>query len=171
MKIHMRLNRYITLNEILWKKFTNIVIVLKNFFRRTSISKLAKYKKRRTLQKLKNNGNRWKNNKQEGRYKKWRSSVLEVNKRRKGLSRHYICEKCNKKYKTSQYLHTHHIFSWHKFPKKRYTIKNGIVFCIRCHEKFHKSYGYKSIEDPKCLLEYIKDEKKYVTEYISKNLK
>ncbi len=135
---------------------------------RKFISKLAKYKLKQLRQRLNKTTDRWKNINQEGKYKKWRRSVCELNKRRTGLSKNYVCEKCNKKYKTTQYLHAHHIFSWNKFPKKRYTISNGVVLCKKCHNNFHKTYGYDALSKPTLLTEYIKDNK-HIEKYIKSN--
>jgi len=138
-----------------------------------SISNLAKYKRNQVKNKklqLNTTSDRWKNINQKGKYKRWRRSVFELNKRRTGVSRHYVCEKCNKKYKTSHRLHAHHIFSWNKFPKKRYTISNGVVLCIRCHNNFHRKYKYDALSNPELLLEYM-GTNKYVSKYVNKNLK
>ena len=39
-------------------------------------------------------GNRWRGSKGELRYKTWRRMVFELNKRKVGLSKHYVCVKC-----------------------------------------------------------------------------
>ena len=112
-------------------------------------------------------GNRWKNNKGQLRYKTWRKNVFELNKGKYGLSRHYVCVKCNKKRKTTKVLHAHHIYSWDKFPDKRYTIKNGVVLCKYCHDKFHRKYKFEALEKPKLLLEYLDNDinvKKYIND-------
>ena len=100
-------------------------------------------------------GNRWKNSKSELRYKTWRKNVFELNKAKKGLRRYYVCEKCNKKRKTTRVLHAHHIKSWDKFPKDRYNRNNGVVLCIKCHNAFHRKYKFKALEEPKLLWEYL----------------
>ena len=100
-------------------------------------------------------GNRWKSPKGKLRYKTWRKLVMELNFRKHGMSRHYVCVKCNKKRKTTRVMHAHHKYSWHKYPEKRYDKTNGVVMCIKCHNRFHRKYGYKAIEDPNCLVEYI----------------
>ena len=87
-------------------------------------------------------GNRWKNSKGQLRYKPWRKLVFELNKRKIGISRHYVCVKCNKKRKTTRVLHAHHIFSWDKFEKKRYDRYNGVVLCWKCHNGFHRKYVF-----------------------------
>jgi len=90
-------------------------------------------------------GNRWSGNKGQLRYKTWRKMVFEINKRKVGLSRHYVCIKCNKKRKTTRVLHAHHIFSWDKYPKQRYDRNNGVVLCKYCHNGFHYKYNGKYI--------------------------
>ena len=42
-------------------------------------------------------GNRWKSLSGKGKYSKWRKSVFELNYRKYGLSKHYVCVKCKKK--------------------------------------------------------------------------
>ena len=80
-------------------------------------------------------GNRWKSSRSEVRYRTWRKNVFELNKRKLGLSRNYVCVKCNKKRKTTRVLHAHHIYSWNKFESKRYDRNNGVVLCKYCHNK------------------------------------
>ena len=112
-------------------------------------------------------GNRWRGNKGQVRYKTWRTNVFQLNKGRYGLGRNYVCVKCNKKRKTTRVLHAHHIFSWDKYPGKRYTVKNGVVLCKWCHNGFHYKYKFEALENPKLLLEYLGDNKQ-VREYIEK---
>lgn len=50
----------------------------------------------------------------------------------------FICQKC---FKNSKYLQSHHIFGWLDYPDLRYDIDNGICLCINCHRLFHKIYG------------------------------
>ena len=104
-------------------------------------------------------GNRWKNNKGQLRYKTWRKMVFELNKRKVGLSKYYVCVKCNKKRKTSRVLHAHHIYSWDKFPKKRYDRNNGVVLCIKWHNAFHRKYRFEALEKPELLDEYLRKKK------------
>ena len=88
-----------------------------------------------------------------------------MNKRKVGLSRYYVCVKCNKRRKTTRVLHAHHIYSWKKYPNRRYTAKNGVVLCIKCHNAFHRKYKYEALEKPKLLLEYLgknKDVENYI---------
>jgi len=100
--------------------------------------------------------NRWKTRKTEIRYKTWRKSVFQLNKGKKGLSKFYVCEKCNKRLKTTRALHAHHIKSWFKFPKDRYDRNNGVVLCIKCHNAFHRKYKFEAIQRPELLDEYLK---------------
>ena len=102
---------------------------------------------------------RWKTPDEEYKYRSWRKNVFELNKATLGLSKFYVCLKCNKKRKTTRILHAHHISSWHKFPTKRYDIDNGVVLCKQCHKKFHKKYGHDAIEDPTLLKEFFSTEK------------
>ena len=101
-------------------------------------------------------GNRWKSSKSELRYRTWRKNVFELNKTKKGLRKYYVCEKCNKRRKTTRVLHAHHIKSWDKFPNDRYDRNNGVVLCIKCHNAIHRKYKYKALEDPTLLEEYLK---------------
>ena len=112
-------------------------------------------------------GNRWKSSKGELRYKTWRKMVFEMNKRKVGLSKKYVCVKCNKKLWTTRALHAHHIFSWNKFESKRYDRFNGVVLCIKCHNTFHRKYKFEALDKPNLLLEYLNGNK-LVKEYIHK---
>jgi len=112
-------------------------------------------------------GNRWRNSGGQLRYKTWRKNVFELNKRKIGLSKYYVCLKCNKKRKTTRTMHAHHIYSWNKFPDKRYTIKNGVVLCKYCHNGFHYKYKFEALDKPELLLEYLGNNKQ-VKEYIEK---
>ena len=106
---------------------------------------MGKYKK----------GNRWKSSKSQVRYKIWRKNVFELNKRKIGLSKYYVCTKCNKKRKTTRVLHAHHVKSWKKFPKDRYDRTNGVVLCWKCHNTFHRKYKFKALDNPELLWEYL----------------
>ena len=110
-------------------------------------------------------GNRWKGSSGKLRYMKWRKNVFELNKGLYGMSKNYVCVKCGKKRKTTRVLHAHHIYSWEKFPNRRYTIKNGVVLCKYCHNKFHNTYKFEALDNPKLLSEYIKKDKR-IKEYI-----
>jgi 5-methylcytosine-specific restriction endonuclease McrA len=112
-------------------------------------------------------GNRWKSSGGEIRYRTWRTSVFKLNRGKKGLQRYYVCEKCDKKRKTTRALHAHHIYSWEEYPKKRYVSKNGVVLCIKCHNAFHRKYGYKSITEPERIIDWLgKHRSKTIREYI-----
>ena len=112
-------------------------------------------------------GNRWKSSRSEVRYRTWRKNVFELNKRKLGLSRNYVCVKCNKKRKTTRVLHAHHIYSWNKFEGKRYDRYNGVVLCKYCHDKFHRKYKFEALDKPELLVEYLgKTKGKLVKEYI-----
>ena len=110
-------------------------------------------------------GNRWKSSSGELKYRTWRKMVFELNKRKVGLSKKYVCVKCNKKLWTTRALHAHHIYSWNKFPKKRYDRFNGVVLCIKCHNGFHRKYKFEALDKPNLLLEYLGDNKA-VEDYI-----
>ena len=111
-------------------------------------------------------GNRWsKSGKGKLRYITWRRMVFELNKRKVGLSKWYVCVKCNKKRKTTRVLHAHHIYSWNKFPEKRYDKGNGVVMCIKCHNGFHRKYKFEALDKPDLLVEYLNGYKQ-VKEYI-----
>ena len=100
-------------------------------------------------------GNRWKSSKSEVRYKSWRKSVFELNRAKKGARKFYVCEKCNKRRKTTRVLHAHHIYSWEKFPKKRYDRTNGVVLCKYCHNGFHYKYKFDALEKPELFKEWL----------------
>ncbi len=114
--------------------------------------------KKNTLSKFKD-GDRWNNTQEKVRYYTWRSVVFELNKRKKGLSKFYVCEKCGKKRKTTRVLHAHHIKSWDKFPKDRYDRNNGVVLCKYCHDQFHNKYKKEALIKPELLWEYLKKQK------------
>jgi 5-methylcytosine-specific restriction endonuclease McrA len=101
-------------------------------------------------------GDRWKSSKSELRYKTWRKNVFTLNKAKKGLQKYYVCEKCNKKLKTTRALHAHHRKSWDKFPKDRYSRDNGVVLCWKCHNTFHRKYKFEALTKPELLDEYLK---------------
>jgi len=105
-------------------------------------------------------GNRWKSSKSELKYKVWRKNVFELNKAKRGLRKWYVCEKCNKRLKTTRALHAHHIKSWEKFPKDRYDRSNGVVLCWKCHSTFHRKYKFEALEKPELLWEYLKKQDK-----------
>jgi len=81
---------------------------------------------------------------------------MELNKAKLGMSKWYVCEKCNKKRKTTKIMEAHHIKSWDHYPKDRYNTNNGIVLCKGCHKKFHKKYKYDALDKPELLDEWLK---------------
>ena len=100
-------------------------------------------------------GNRWSKSKGKARYMAWRKMVFELNKAKSGSGKWYVCEKCNKRRKTTKVLHAHHIKSWDKFPDDRYDRNNGVVLCKYCHDKFHKKYKFEALDKPELLEEYL----------------
>lgn len=63
-------------------------------------------------------------------YKKWIRDVLKRDD--------YTCQitgKCGGK------LSAHHLYSWNKYPEKRYELSNGITICKELHKEFHDIYG------------------------------
>lgn len=66
-------------------------------------------------------------------YKLWRKSCFERD--------NFTCQKCE------QYggeLRVHHINNFADFPELRFALDNGITFCKKCHQNFHKKYGIKN---------------------------
>ena len=100
-------------------------------------------------------GNRWKTSKEQIRYKSWRKIIFELNKAKSGGGKWYVCEKCDKKRKTTRVLHAHHIYSWDKFPDMQYDRNNGVVLCKYCHDKFHRQYKFEALDKPELLEEYL----------------
>lgn len=68
------------------------------------------------------------------KYKSWRRKVF----RRDG----YICQSCGMKsgQGKSVKLNAHHLKSWAKYPKLRYSVSNGITLCEFCHGTNKKSH-------------------------------
>jgi transposase len=64
-------------------------------------------------------------------YRLWREVVLQKDC--------YICQKCG----SSKNLQAHHIYNIADYPELRYAIDNGITLCKRCHEEFHKQFGWR----------------------------
>ena len=69
-------------------------------------------------------------------YKQWRLSVFT----RDG----WKCKKCNVK---GGKLNAHHIFNFSEHKELRFNTDNGIIFCKKCHNKFHRIYGKKHNND------------------------
>ena len=53
------------------------------------------------------------------------------------------------------------------FRKKGYDSKNGVVLCIKCHNEFHRKYGFDALDKPKLLLDYLNGNR-IIKEYIDK---
>ena len=85
--------------------------------------------------------------------------VFELNKAKRGISKFYVCEKCDKRLKTTRALHAHHIKSWENFPKNRYDRSNGVVLCWKCHNTFHRKYKFEALTKPELLWKYIEKKK------------
>lgn len=66
-------------------------------------------------------------------YKTWREAVYRRDD--------YTCKKCGKK---GGYLHPHHVVNFAEAPELRYTVENGITFCVADHRLFHRTYGSKN---------------------------
>jgi len=56
--------------------------------------------------------------------KKWRNRVFKRD--------NFTCKMCGK---IGGRIHPHHIFKFSEFPKKRFSLKNGITLCVKCHKK------------------------------------
>jgi len=54
------------------------------------------------------------------------------------LRDNYTCQICEKK---GNYLHAHHLNSWHWCKEERFSLNNGVALCVQCHKQFHKEYG------------------------------
>lgn len=63
-------------------------------------------------------------------YSIWRKNIFERD--------NYTCQRCHQLGKT---LNAHHIESWNTNKELRIEESNGIIFCQKCHKKFHKIYG------------------------------
>lgn len=61
-------------------------------------------------------------------YEKWRNKVIKKYQNK--------CVKCGDEGK-----HCHHIKNYSQYPKLRFDPNNGILFCIKCHNKFHNIFG------------------------------
>lgn len=68
----------------------------------------------------------------------WRNKVFERD--------NYTCQRCGARNGSGKtiYLTAHHIKSWAKYPKLRWTLNNGITLCRECH-KLTDNFGFKAI--------------------------
>ena len=57
------------------------------------------------------------------------------------LRDNFECQKCGHH---GGELCAHHINNFSDFIELRYAIDNGITMCKKCHDEFHKKYGYKN---------------------------
>lgn len=64
--------------------------------------------------------------------KLWREAVF--------IRDNYTCQKCGDK--KGGNLRPHHIKNFAQYPELRFAIDNGITFCNKCHNLFHKIYGF-----------------------------
>ena len=62
-------------------------------------------------------------------YEQWRTNIFKRDD--------FICQKCGK----NRNLRAHHIRNFSKYEMLRFKINNGITFCEKCHNEFHKIYG------------------------------
>jgi len=63
---------------------------------------------------------------------KWRIDVYERD--------NYTCQICGDN--KGGNLNSHHLNGYDKFIEERLLIENGITLCEKCHNGFHKIYGY-----------------------------
>lgn len=63
------------------------------------------------------------------KYKKWMTTTKQ--------NKNYTCEICLNK----DNLHSHHLYSYNKYPEIKCEMWNCAVLCRNCHIKFHKKYG------------------------------
>jgi len=65
--------------------------------------------------------------------KLWRNAVFARD--------NWTCQRCEQQ---GGKLEAHHIFNFAEYLELRFAIDNGITFCKKCHQKFHKKYGIKN---------------------------
>ena len=68
-------------------------------------------------------------------YKDWRNEVFERD--------NYTCQMCGKR---GGVLNAHHIKAYKSYPKLRYSVKNGMTLCEKCHKSIHRKKGADRIE-------------------------
>ena len=66
-------------------------------------------------------------------YGLWREAVFARD--------NWTCQRCSEK---GGKLVAHHINNFAEYPELRTAISNGVTFCKKCHNKFHKIYGRKN---------------------------
>ena len=67
------------------------------------------------------------------RYRNWREKVFEQDD--------YTCRMCGVR---GGHLHPHHIENFADFPKERFSVKNEVTFCKKCHLLFHSTLGFRN---------------------------
>lgn len=83
---------------------------------------------------LLNNSDRGLTRTRQPNYRKWRNAVFERD--------NFICVKCGDD--KGGNLQAHHIDNYATNLEGRFSINNGITFCVKCHQEFHKIYGLKN---------------------------
>lgn len=66
--------------------------------------------------------------------KQWREDVYERD--------NYTCQCCGDN--KGGNLNAHHLNSYHWDKEHRIDINNGVALCKKCHDEYHKIYGYKN---------------------------
>ena len=82
--------------------------------------------------------NRWWIDGKTSKRRRLRSSKRLVEWRKKVYIRDdYTCQQCGLRNKPglSLYLHAHHLKQFAHYSQKRFTVKNGITLCKKCHDK------------------------------------
>ena len=64
-------------------------------------------------------------------FKLWREEIF--------IRDDWTCQNCKKR---GCEIHPHHIKPFARYPELRFDIENGITLCKKCHNKFHRIYGY-----------------------------
>ena len=77
----------------------------------------------------------WETNNKEirksAKYLKWRFAVLKRDK--------FTCAVCGK---VGGHLEAHHIKTFSKHIKERFSVSNGITLCTKCHKQVHRSKNH-----------------------------